>query len=217
MSASFYVDESGDTGWKFNAPYRHGGSSRYLTIASLVCPPAKDHLPKRIVANLYRKFHWNPKKEKKWADMSQEPRKFFAEEAKNLILAYSDIKLFSITVLKTNVNEHIRRDCNRIYNYMIRLSLIDEMCKYGNINFIPDPRSIKIESKTSLHDYLDMFLMFDKGTTSILNTKPCDSANNRNIQFADMLAGAVQNHHEDTISGPWHILEPHVDAKTLYF
>jgi hypothetical protein len=34
-----YLDESGELGWKFDAPYRKGGSSRYLTIASLVISP----------------------------------------------------------------------------------------------------------------------------------------------------------------------------------
>jgi len=33
-----YVDESGDLGWEFAQPFRQGGSSRYLTIASLLVP-----------------------------------------------------------------------------------------------------------------------------------------------------------------------------------
>lgn len=40
-SAIIYLDESGDTGWKFELPYRNGGSSRYLTIAALIAPSEK--------------------------------------------------------------------------------------------------------------------------------------------------------------------------------
>jgi hypothetical protein len=216
MSAHFYVDESGDLGWKFDAPYRHGGSSRYLTIASLVCPPTKDHYPKRIVADLYKKFRWNPQKEKKWADMGKTPRNEFTVAAQKLITTHTDIKLFSITVFKERVSEHIRKDCNKLYNYMINLSLIDEMCQYGHVCLIPDPRSIKVQSKNSLHDYLDICLTFDKGVETILKTKPADSAQNRNLQFTDMLAGLVQNHYEDSISDCWNILKPHICAKHLF-
>lgn len=35
MDITVYLDESGDLGWKFDAPYRSGGSSRYLTIAAI--------------------------------------------------------------------------------------------------------------------------------------------------------------------------------------
>jgi len=216
-SANFYVDESGDLGWKFDAPYRQGGSSRYLTIATLVCSPEKDHLPKRLITNLYKKFNWNAKKEKKWADMSKTSREEFAKETHKLVLANDDIKLFSITVCKERVLEHIRKDCNKLYNFMIKLSLIDEMCKYSRVNLIPDPRSVKVESRNSLHDYLDICLTFDKRVVTDLYTKPCDSACNRNVQFADMLTGLVQSHYEDSNSDYWHILKHQIDAKHLFF
>jgi hypothetical protein len=44
-----YLDESGDLGWTFDKPYRHGGSSRYLTISVLIVPKDLSHLPKRIL------------------------------------------------------------------------------------------------------------------------------------------------------------------------
>jgi hypothetical protein len=46
---NLYLDESGDLGWKFDKPYRDGGSSRYLTIATLIIPQNLSHLPKRII------------------------------------------------------------------------------------------------------------------------------------------------------------------------
>jgi hypothetical protein len=56
ISVLIYLDESGDLGWSFDKPYRHGGSSRYLTIASLVVDPSKKHFPKRLIKKLYTKF-----------------------------------------------------------------------------------------------------------------------------------------------------------------
>jgi hypothetical protein len=38
-SIQIYLDESGDLGWRFDKPYRYGGSSRYLTIVSLIISP----------------------------------------------------------------------------------------------------------------------------------------------------------------------------------
>ena len=213
----FYVDESGDLGWTFTAPYRHGGSSRYLTIATLMCPHEKAHLPKRIIRNLYKDFGWSPAKEKKRADMSQSARLQFSNECKKLVITHKDIKLLSITVYKQRVKEHIRCDCNKLYNFMIKLSLIDEMCKYSYVELIPDPRSVKVESSNSLHDYLDINLAFEKNVETILKTQPCDSAHNKNIQFADMLAGLVQNHYEDDNSIYWNILDENIESKRLFY
>ncbi len=163
------LDESGDLGWKFDAPYRRGGSSRYLTIASLVISPNKKHLPKRLIKKLYTKFNWPTNIEKKWSDMSLAERIWFAEKANELHSKYpSDIKYLSITVKKENVQSHIRRDANKLYNYMIGLSLLDEMSNHDKITFLPDPRSIKIESGNSLHDYLQTKLWFERRSTTIL-------------------------------------------------
>jgi Protein of unknown function (DUF3800) len=116
LSAIFYLDESGDLGWNFTAPYRNGGSSRYLTIATLVCPQDKKQYPKRLIIKLYEKFNWNIQKEKKWADMIPAEREYFAQVAQKLMISQSDIKLFAITVVKEKVGEHIRVDSNKLRN-----------------------------------------------------------------------------------------------------
>jgi uncharacterized protein DUF3800 len=64
MSSIIYLDESGDLGWNFTAPYRYGGSSRYLTIAALCVPSGKKHIPKRAIRELYDKFKWPTSVEK---------------------------------------------------------------------------------------------------------------------------------------------------------
>ncbi|OOV88539.1 DUF3800 domain-containing protein [Oceanospirillum linum] len=213
-----YLDESGDLGWKFTAPYRKGGSSRYITIASLVVSPSKRHLPKRLVKKLYKKFNWPSDSEKKWSDMSVEERIFFAKKAAVLREEHpQDIRYISITVRKENVQPYIRRDANKLYNYMISLSLLDEMARHEDVLFVPDPRSVKVESGNSLHDYLQTQLWFEQQTSTILTTKPEDSASNLNVQFSDMLSGIVQGHFEDGNSQPWAELHHYISYKTLFF
>jgi len=213
-----YLDESGDLGWKFTAPYRNGGSSRHITIASLVVSPSNKHRPKRSIKKLYTKFNWPTNIEKKWADMTLNERLFFAKKAYELQVKYpKDIKYLSITVKKENVRSHIRNDANKLYNYMIGLSLLHEMSKHENITFVPDPRSIKVESGNSLHDYLQTKLWFDKSAETILNTTPLDSASSLNVQFSDMLSGIVQGHFEDGNSSPWTVLRNNISYKTLFF
>lgn len=213
-----YLDESGDLGWKFDAPYRRGGSSRHITIASLVVSQSKKHLPKRLIKKLYNKFHWPTSIEKKWSEMSLVERTWFAEKANELRIQHqADIRYISITVKKENVQNHIRSDANKLYNYMIGLSLLREMSCHERVTFVPDPRSIKIESGNSLHDYLQTQLWFEKEASTTLITKPCDSASSLNVQFSDMLSGIVQGHFEDGNSEPWAKLRTNINYKTLFF
>lgn len=213
-----YLDESGDLGWILDKPYLSGGSSKYLTIASLSVDSAIRHLPKRIIRDLYTRFKWNREKEKKWSRMNNLQRIEFARLAHKLVVnSAGKIQCHSITVKKVNVEAHIRTDPNKLYNYMISCSLLNLMSQHDEVIFVPDPRSIKVASGNSMHDYLGMKLWFDKKVHTGLLTKPADSASNLNIQFADMLAGLVQNHFESGNSDPWNILCNFINFKRLYF
>ncbi len=132
-AAVVYLDESGDLGWSLDASYGAGGSSRFLTIATICIPPDKKHLPKRLIRGLYQKFGWPTSVEKKWSRMLPRERSEFARAARVLCEQHPDISLHSITVKKQNVQEHIRHDSNKLYNYMIRLSLVDLLAGYDDV------------------------------------------------------------------------------------
>lgn len=150
--------------------------------------------------------------------MSVDERIWFAQQACALREKYpDDIRYISITVKKENVKLHIRSDANKLYNYMIGISLINEMARHQAITFVPDPHSIKVESGNSLHNYLQTQLWFEKQVSTILTTKPCDSAASLNVQFSDMLSGVVQGHFEDGNSKPWAALRNQISYKTLFF
>jgi hypothetical protein len=217
MPLSVFVDESGDLGWNFAAPYRNGGSSRYLTIGALCIPPEKEHLARRVVRDLYNRFKWNTKKEKKWADMSDAARAEFARAARQLREDNADIFFHTITVFKENVMQHIRADSNKLYNYMIRLSLLDRMAMHSSIILIPDPRSIKVESGNSLPDYLQLELWFNKKVLTKIHMKRKSSDKCEELQFSDMLSGLVQSFHEDGEQANILVLGPRVRQSRLYF
>ena len=156
--------------------------------------------------------------EKKWSEMSLIERTWFAKKANELKIQHqADIKYISITVKKENVQNHIRSDANKLYNYMIGLSLLQEMSCHEKVTFVPDPRSIKTKSGNSLHDYLQTQLWFEKEASTILTTKPCDSASSLNLQFSDMLSGIVQGHFEDNNSKPWEKLRTNISYIPLFF
>lgn len=217
MGIAIYLDESGDLGWTFAAPYRQGGSSRYLTIAALVAPVEKKHLPERVIRGLYTDRKWSTAKEKKWADMSGSARDDFVTRAVKLRQQHTDICYFAMVVNKQNVAAHIRQDPNLLYNYMIKLLLVREMAKHAEVLLVPDPRTIKLESGNSMHDYLQTNLWFTEEVPTVLTTKPQDSKKTLALQFADMLSGVVQSHFEDGKVDHLNGLGASICLKRLFF
>lgn len=211
-----YVDESGDLGWSFDNPYGRGGSSRYLTIAAMVVPEAMDHLPTRKVKQLYTSSHWNYAQEKKWVDMPEAARSTFVRNATTLCKAHPIILYMAIVVYKQHVAAHLRADSNKLYNYMLKLLLLDEMKKHARVTLIPDPRSIRVESGNCLQHYLEMSL-YEDGAATKLETLNRDSKSCLNLQFVDMLAGVVGTHYEFRKSTHWAALRPNCSVKQLFF
>lgn len=149
--------------------------------------------------------------------MSAKARAQFAAEAKKMCDQHDDIHLHAIVVKKENVEEHIRKDANKLYNYMIRLCLLDRMCSYDSVTLVPDPRSIKVRSGSSLHDYLQTELWFAKKVRTDLFTCPADSKNSLGVQFADMLAGVVQARYEDNALADFRMVYPKLNLNCLFF
>lgn len=217
MALIIYLDESGDLGWTFDRPYRKGGSSRYLTIAAVCVPSEKKALPKRVVRRLYGKFKWPTDEERKWSAMGHAERLEFAGAAKALCDANDDIHLHAITVKKENVQPHLRDDGNKLYNYMIRLSLLGRMRQHKEVRIVPDPRSIKVKSGNSLPDYLQTLLGFHLRCDTALQMNPAESSKSLAVQFADMLSGAVQSAFEDSNYSYIKVIASRLKHNCLYF
>lgn len=150
--------------------------------------------------------------------MRRPERETFADMARRLAEREAGaIQYRALTVAKKNVQPHIRADSNKLYNYMIKLLLLSEMQHYDQVLLIPDQRSIKVQSGNSLHDYLQTELWFECAVSTTLETQPSESSGTLNIQFADMLAGAVQSYYEDGQRTVFEALKGQLYSQRLFF
>ncbi len=217
MAINVYLDESGDLGWVLDKPYRKGGSSRYLTIAYVICPSEKKHLLRRIVKRVYGKLKIDPKTELKGSCLKKEDKVFFATKVKELVCNNPDIKIGSITVNKSKVKPHIRTDANKLYNYMIRLVLLDSIKHEHKVCLIRDNRSIKVKSGNSLKDYLQTELWFTLDSDTQIEDIPSDSKMVQSLIFIDWVNNLIWGNYEDNNSDAYEILKSVLNSKKLFF
>lgn len=149
--------------------------------------------------------------------MSPEARTDFVTQASKLLAKHDAIKCMAIVVDKRKVMPHVRTDSNKLYNYMVKLLLLDFMACHPHVNFIPDPRAIRVESGNSLHDYLQTELWFAKTASTILETTPIDSRHCLNLQFTDMLAGTIQSRFEFANDKYFDLIADQITVKRLFF
>jgi hypothetical protein len=212
-----YLDESGDLGWRFDRPYRSGGSSRYLSLAFLIVDQATHKYPRRIIRSIRSKYGIPHTKEVKGSELSPGQLIFFAQKASKLASDHKDIRYTSITVRKSNVQAHIRADPNKLYNYMINLCLLDLIKGQAEVLFTPDPRSFKVASGDSMINYLQTQLWFEKEVPTRLRSRPSESHTNLNLQFVDVLAHIIWSYHEDAEREAYEVIAPSIVSKHLYF
>lgn len=217
MSHITYLDESGDLGFKFTAPYRNGGSSRHLTIAFFICPSNKKHLLKRLVVKIYKKYKFEPSSEIKGSSLTLTIKEAIATNIVDLLNKNPDISIHSITAKKENTPVRIQTDANLLYYYMMRIALLSHIDGYPILNLIRDNRSVKTKSSKSLLDYLQMTLLFEHNSSTTIYDIPMDSKQVKNLMLADWLNNIIFGHYEDGNSSPFNILTGKLRNQTLYF
>jgi hypothetical protein len=218
MPPRIFLDESGDLGWNLTKPYRRGGSSRFLTIAYLIVAEYSLHFPKRVIRDTYNRFKFNPKVEVKGSQLTEGQLDFFVAKACKMFARHPDLQLGAITVKKENVQPHIRSDENKLYNYMIRLALMDKIDPVPTASIIRDERSIKVKSGRSLIDYLQTVLWFDRRIPTKLQDYPTKSHTSANLLFIDWIAHIVWSSYEDGYTKHFSRLHPsYLTNKTLFF
>ena len=211
-----YLDESGDLGWNFSC-VGAGSSSRFLTLAFMLVPADKRQIPKRAIRQMYERYGWNSKIEKKGSQLTHQQKLQFCSDAKQLALKHPDIRLRAITVRKECVQAHIRTDPNKLYNFMIKLCILKQLVRFSEVTFVRDARSIKVESGNSLADYLQTELWCALGAETVLRCQAEDSSKNKNLMFVDYLAHCVWRVYERNDRSLLAALGPAVHRSTLYF
>ncbi|MGS2744614.1 DUF3800 domain-containing protein [Halomonas sp. LS-001] len=220
MQRLIYLDESGDLGWKFDAPFGQGGSSKHLTIASAFTSLETNKYLCRTVKDIKKRAKWPPKEELKWVDMPRSLRTEFCERAANICHKHPSIEYQSLILAKEGVFERLRHDDAMLYNYLIKVLLLEPLCRHRQVTLIPDPRGISPNAGHPLHIYLQGAIFERKvagQSTTELGVRQADSKSELGIQFADMLAGAIQLHYEGVSSEYYEILRPYINSYEFFF
>ncbi len=212
-----YLDESGDLGWSLDKPYRNGGSSRYLTIAALIIPKIISHLPKRLIRKTYKGKNQSSDIELKGQYLSKEETDRFIRKVIHLLEREPSITISVITVKKENVQHHIRSDANKLYNYMVNFAILQEIRECPSVDFIPDPRTIKVASGNSLVDYLKTKLWFELNSATVIKHIPIESKRNLTLQFIDFIAHVVWSRYENNEYDSYRLLRPYITERHLFF
>lgn len=212
-----HIDESGDLGWTFDKPYTDGGSSRYLTISFLLVPESHSKYPKRIIRRFYDKYKIPTHIEIKGTKLKPDQRKYFTDEALTMLNKYPEIRILSITVLKIKVHDHIKADGNVLYNYMIGLSLLEEIKDEKSVTLFPDPRSVAVKSGNSLLDYLQIKLWFEMHSDTTLSSIAISSNNSLNTKFIDIVTNIMWRKYEKNESHCADLLSTKIKCKRLFF
>lgn len=195
MHRLFYLDESGDLGWKFDNPYQQGGSSRMLTISAVSCPDTKVNHLRRIVRGLYKKRKRPLSNELISVNLSAGDRIHFIRELMLLREKHTDIRFFSITVDKQRVGKSLRADPNKLYNFMVRHLLLDEICDTRFVDLMPDARSEKVNTGWNLGHYLAQMIYERKVGADVVNEScnvtPLESHHHLELQFVDYYTALI--------------------------
>lgn len=212
-----FIDESGDLGWTLDKPYQKGGSSRYLTISILIIPESHKKYPKRLIRDLHTKYKIPTDVEIKGTRLTIDQREFFTQQVLKMLDKYPEIRIVSITVMKTNVERHIREDGNKLYNYMISLALLEEINIEEKVILFPDPRNVAVKSGNSLLDYLQTKLWFEMHSRTILSSISISSESSLNTKFVDIVTNIMWRKYETGDAHCADLLSRKVKCKRLFF
>jgi len=217
MTTLIYQDESGDLGWTFDNPNRHGGSSRYLTIAFVTVPESKKQQLWRLVKRVYEKYKLNPKIEKKGSSYTDEHATYIAGRMVDLVDRHEDIKICAITIKKEKVDDHIRTEENIIYNYALVRKIAPIIKDLPHVIIIPDKRTIKVRSGNSCAEYLRTKLWFEMQSKTQVDYIPTESTDKPHLWFIDWVANFIWRHYEDGRSDAYNRLSGILDETRLFF
>lgn len=210
--ASFF-DESGDLGWKFDAPYRQGGSSRYFVIAGASGPDQVHRRFGKVVKKLWDSQGWTTTKEKKWNNISDKAKVAFAELVATFAKDNSDVHLAVSVLQKETLPVHLRADQHLLYAHLATQLVSDVLADSSTAEVCPDELNAGVGSANLLQHLLRHELWFRRGCAPTIRQVRNQKHLEASLQFCDMLAGAAAGFYEDGRSEPWDLISPHVRVR----
>jgi hypothetical protein len=226
-----YFDESGNLGNTFKGPVKKQ-SCRYLTIAFLQIPENQKYKVTRIVRKVYWKeyqvkktqgytgsFSDYRKIELKGGLISNSTREYLINRLIKLKVDLSKLRIYSITVDKQKVTiPNWEQNRNLLYNYMIGLAVPKMIDMKQDVEFHPDPRSIKIGSANSLFEYLEIKLRFEFGYLYDMKQVSISSDNCECLQMIDFICNIIWRSYERNENAIFNHFKPVLnDITELFF
>jgi len=208
-----FFDESGDLGWRLDAPYRAGGSSRYLVIAAAL---GEGNLHRRLgkaIDQLWTHQGWTSKHEKKWNNISDGAKLQFAKLAVDFCNQNPQDKLTVHVLRKSDVAAHMRRDHHLLYAHITTQMIASDLAYSTKAAVCPDELNAGAGKANLLQHLMRHEVWFRKGCNPEINQVSARASFSRALEFCDMLAGAAANHFEDSKSEPWNIVSKFVTLR----
>lgn len=174
-----YLDESGDTGFKFNQ-----GSSRHFIVTLLL---VDDPIPLHAAVDALRvRLGFSAGNEFKWYRSSEEVRWAFLR-----MLRQQDFAARVLVIDKTRLTSPASRNSSHFYQQVVELVLRDEDGTIDNAIVILDESVTSRRGKQGLTTHLRKALNPDPNRRRIKEVRYHASHTDNIIQATDMLAGAV--------------------------
>ena len=214
-----YLDESGDLGWVLDKPYQHGGSSRFLTISSILVHKADKHRLGRALDTFKRKLFVDPRLELKSTDLTPDQRILFMDiflhEAKKV---NKFLRIISKTVAKDNVKKSaFKKEPNLLYNYTTALCLLEKIADLEKVDLFADSRVTKVDAKLSFNQYLATKLAGDHDSDCQFNVHHVNSQHSQEVQCADIITNIIWRSYEFDVAWEKEKIKSYLSDGTLYF
>lgn len=179
MAMFVYLDESGDTGFRFDH-----GSSRYFVLTLLL---VDDPIPlQAAVDDLRERLGFAPRNEFKFYRSSEEVRWAFLR-----MLRRQSFTARLLVIDKTLMIEPHMRKRETFYNFLVQMILKHDNGTIVDATLVLDESVKGKQSKQELTTYLRRALNADRGQRKITAVRYHKSHTDNLIQAADMLSGAA--------------------------
>lgn len=208
-----FFDESGDLGWKLEAPYRAGGSSRYFVIACAIGPGKVHRGLGKVIKKLRDLQGWTSHAEKKWANISLGAKQNFCILAAQYAQANPDTHLAVSLIEKQKVPPRLRMDQHLIYAHLATQLIAERLERCDQAEICPDELNTGQGASNLLQHLVRHEVWFRRGCSPDIRQVVRQKHFEQALEFCDMLAGAAAGHFEHGVSEPWKTLQPHVTVR----
>lgn len=179
MAMFVYLDESGDTGFRFDR-----GSSRYFVITLLlVDDPISLHA---AIDRLRSSLGFTAGNEFKFYQSSHEVRLSFLR-----VLRRQDFTARALVIDKRLMTRPHMRKRETFYNFLVQMILHHDNDTISDAMIVLDESVKSRKSKQHLATYLRKSLNTDPRAPKVRGVRYHDSRSDNLIQAADMLSGAI--------------------------